>query len=247
MKISLITVCYNSEKTIEDTLKSVLNQTYKNYEYIIIDGLSKDNTLNIIKQYESRFNGKLKYISEKDNGLYDAMNKGIKLATGDMVGILNSDDILYDQNVFDLINKSFAKNIDGVYSNLVLMNNDFTKITRNFKSKKSTKKKGFHPPHPTLYVKKDIYNKYGNYNINYKIAADLDFMYRIINNNVNLKYIDSYFVKMRTGGLSTNGLKGYYKNFKESYKVLKNNNRKFPLLTNIYRIYDNLIKQKLSR
>ena len=247
MKISLITVCYNSEKTIEDTLKSVLNQTYENYEYIIVDGLSKDNTLSIIKQYEFKFNGKLKYISEKDNGLYDAMNKGIKLATGDMVGILNSDDILYDQNVFDLINKSFAKNIDGVYSNLVLMNNDFTKITRNFKSKKITKKKGFHPPHPTLYVKKDIYNKYGNYNINYKIAADLDFMYRIINNNVNLKYIDSYFVKMRTGGLSTNGLKGYYKNFKESYKVLKNNNRKFPLLTNIYRIYDNLIKQKLSR
>src|SRR5574344_628581 len=158
MKISLITVCYNSEETIEDTLKSVLNQTYRNYEYIIIDGLSKDNTLSIIKQYESKFNGKLKYISEKDKGLYDAMNKGIELATGDIVGILNSDDILYDENVFELINKSFDKDTDGVYSNLLLMNEDFTKVTRNFKSKKVTKKKGFHPPHPTLYLKKDIYD-----------------------------------------------------------------------------------------
>lgn len=247
MKISLITVCYNSSLTMVDTMESVLGQTYHNYEYIIIDGKSTDNTLNIIKSYQQKFKGKLKYISEKDKGLYDAMNKGIKLATGDIIGILNSDDILYDQNVFDLINKSFEKDTDGVYSNLVLMNNDFTKVTRNFKSKKLTKKKGFHPPHPTLYIKKDIYNKYGNYNINYRIAADLDFMYRIINNNVNLKYINSCFVKMRIGGLSTNGLKGYYKNFKESYEVLKNNNRKFPLLTNIYRIYDNLIKQKLSR
>ena len=247
MKISLITVCYNSEKTIEDTLKSVLNQTYKNYEHIIVDGLSKDNTLDIIKKYETKFNDKLKIVSEKDKGIYDAMNKGIKLATGDIIGILNSDDILYDENVFELISKSFDENTDGVYSNLVLMNEEFTKITRNFKSKTVTKKKGFHPPHPTLYVKKDIYDKYGNYNINYKIAADLDFMYRIINNNVNLKYIDTCFVKMRTGGTSTNGLKGYYKNFKEAYKVLKNNKRRFPLLTNIYRIYDNLIKQKLSR
>lgn len=247
MKISLITVCYNSEKTIEDTLISVLNQTYKNYEYIVVDGLSNDNTLGIIKQYENKFNDKLKCISEKDNGLYDAMNKGIKIATGDIIGILNSDDILYDENVFELISKSFYDDIDGIYSNLILMNNDFTKVTRNFKSKKITKKKGFHPPHPTLYVKSEIYNKYGNYNLDYRIAADLDFMYRIINNNVNLKYIDSCFVKMRTGGTSTNGLKGYYKNFKESYKVLKNNKRRFPLLTNIYRIYDNLIKQKVSR
>lgn len=246
MKISLITVCYNSEKTIKDTIESVLLQNYQNYEYIIIDGNSKDKTLDIIKSYENKFNSKLKYISEPDKGLYDAMNKGIALATGDIIGILNSDDILYDKSVFQNIVDNFT-NCDGVYSNLLLMNEDFTKITRNFKSKKLTKKKGFHPPHPTLYLKKEVFEKYGNYNLNYRIAADLDFMYRIINSNVNLKYVDSYFVKMRTGGVSTNGLKGYYKNFKESYKVLKNNNRRFPLLTNIYRIYDNLIKQKLMK
>lgn len=246
MKITLITVCYNSEKTIKDTIESVLKQTYKNYEYLIVDGNSKDKTLDIIKLYEKKFNNNLKYISEPDKGLYDAMNKGIKLATGDIIGILNSDDILYDENVFQKIIDNFENN-DGVYSNLVLMNEDFTKITRNFKSKEISKKKGWHPPHPTLYLKKEIYEKYGNYNINYKIAADLDFMYRIINNNVKLKYIDTCFVKMRTGGASTNGLKGYYKNFNESYKVLKNNERKLPLLTNIYRIYDNLIKQKIMK
>lgn len=246
MKITLITVCYNSEKTIKDTIESVLKQIYKNYEYIIIDGNSKDKTLDIIKSYEKKFNNNLKYISEPDKGLYDAMNKGIKLATGDIIGILNSDDILYDENVFQKIIDNF-KNNDGVYSNLVLMNEKFTKITRNFKSKEVSKKKGWHPPHPTLYLKKEIYEKYGNYNINYKIAADLDFMYRIINNNVKLKYVNTCFVKMRTGGASTNGLKGYYKNFKESYKVLKNNERKLPLLTNIYRIYDNLIRQKIMK
>lgn len=246
MKITLITVCYNSEKTIKDTIESVLKQTYKKYEYIIVDGNSKDKTLDIIKSYEKKFNNNLEYISESDKGLYDAMNQGIKLASGDVIGILNSDDILYDENVFQKIIDNFEEN-DGVYSNLVLMNEDFTKITRNFKSKELSKKKGWHPPHPTLYLKKEIYEKYGNYNINYKIAADLDFMYRIINNNVKLKYIDTCFVKMRTGGASTNGLKGYYKNFKESYKVLKNNERKLPLLTNIYRIYDNLIKQKIMK
>lgn len=246
MKISLITVCYNSEKTIKDTIESVLKQTYKNYEYIIIDGNSKDKTLDIIKSCEKKFNNNFKYISEPDKGLYDAMNKGIKLATGDIIGILNSDDILYDENVFQKIIDNFEEN-DGVYSNLLLMNEDFTKITRNFKSKEVSNKKGWHPPHPTLYLKKEIYEKYGNYNINYKIAADLDFMYRIINNNVKLKYVNTCFVKMRTGGASTNGLKGYYKNFKESYKVLKNNERKLPLLTNIYRIYDNLIKQKIMK
>ena len=135
MKISLITVCYNSEETIKDTIESVLKQTYRNYEYIIIDGKSKDKTLDIIKSYEKKFDSKLKYISESDEGLYDAMNKGIALATGDIIGILNSDDILYDKNVFQNVVDNFT-NCDGVYSNLLLMNEDFTKITRNFKSKK---------------------------------------------------------------------------------------------------------------
>ena len=237
MKISLITVCYNAEKTIEETMRSVLSQTEKNYEYIIVDGKSRDNTLSIVKSYEKLFGNKLKWISEKDNGIYDAMNKGIKLATGDIIGILNADDILAHENVFHQVIENI-KNNDGVYSNLLMLDQNMIKPYRLFKYKKNqNKKNGWHPPHPTLYLKKEIYKKYGNFNLNYKIAADLDFMLRIMNQKVKLKYVNDYFVFMRSGGESTAGLKGYTKNFLESYKVLKNNKVKFSLLINITRIF----------
>lgn len=207
MKISLITVCYNAEKTIEETMRSVLSQTEKNYEYIIVDGKSRDNTLSIVKSYEKLFGNKLKWISEKDNGIYDAMNKGIKLATGDIIGILNADDILAHENVFHQVIENI-KNNDGVYSNLLMLDQNMIKPYRLFKSKKNqNKKNGWHPPHPTLYLKKEIYKKYGNFNLNYKIAADLDFMLRIMNQKVKLKYVNDYFVFMRSGGESTAGLK----------------------------------------
>ena len=246
MKISIITVCFNSESTIKDTLDSVLSQTYKNYEYIIVDGKSTDNTLSIVDSYKDKFNGRMKVISEKDKGLFDAMNKGIKMATGDIIGIINSDDVLAHKNVF----QSIIDNIDGydgVYSNLLMLDENLDKTYRVLKYGEVSKKRGWHMPHPTLYVKKEVYNKYGYYNIDFRISADLDFMYRIIDKDVKFKFVDDYFVYMRSGGTSTNGLKGYYKNFKESYKVLKNNHRRFPLLTNIYRIYETLIKEKLQK
>jgi len=242
MKISIITVCYNSANTIKDTLESVLQQTYANYEYLIIDGKSKDNTLDIVNSYKDKFKDKLVVISEKDKGLYDAMNKGIKMATGDIIGIINSDDILAHENVF----KNVIKNIDdngGVYSNLLMLDENLQKPYRLLKSKKVSRYLGWHMPHPTLYLKKEVYEKYGNFNTKYRIAADLDFMLRIINNNVKLKYIDDYFVYMRSGGASTNGLKGYYKNFKDSYNVLKNNKRKLPFLTNCIRIIQTFIER----
>ncbi|MDD3453387.1 MAG: glycosyltransferase family 2 protein [Bacilli bacterium] len=237
MKISLITVCYNSSKTIEETLKSVLEQTYDNYEYIIVDGLSKDNTLEIIKKFEDKFNGKLKYISEKDKGLYDAMNKGILLAKGDIVGILNSDDILANKHVFEKIISKFDKDIDGIYSDLVFLDESTMSIpTRNFIAGKSSKKLGWHPPHPTLYLRKEVYNKIGVFDLNYRIAADYDFMLRMLNKKVNLLYIKEYLIKMRSGGVSTNGLKGYIKNLEEAHNVLKKNNIKFKLLSSFLRI-----------
>ena len=244
MKITIITVCYNSEKTIKDTLESVLSQTYNNYEYLIIDGKSSDNTLKIIQEYEKKFNGKLKYVSEKDTGLYNAMNKGIKMASGDVIGIINSDDILTHENVFQKIIDNI-KDVDGVYSNLLMLDENLNKPYRLFKSKNVSKKFGWHMPHPTLYLKKEVYDQYGLFNEKYKIAADLDFMLRIIRSNLKLKYVDDYFVYMRSGGASTNGLKGYYKNFKESYYVLKMNHVKFPLISNVLRTF-NVYFQKIK-
>lgn len=243
MKISIITVCYNSEKTIEDTIKSVLNQTYKNYEYLIIDGNSKDNTLEIIKKYEQKFVGKLKYISEKDKGLYDAMNKGINMANGDIIGIINSDDVLAHNDVFEKINQILKNdNFDGVYSDLLFLDDSLTKAVRKFIAHKPSKKYGWHPPHPTLYLKKQVYNKVGNFNVNYRIAADYDFMLRMIKNDYKLNYVKDYFVYMRTGGVSTNGLKGYIQNLKEANLVLKENKIKNPYICNITRIIKTMLQ-----
>ncbi len=237
-KISIITVCYNSEKTIEDTLKSVLSQTYDNYEYIIVDGLSKDKTIDIVKKYEKKFKGKLKYVSEKDNGLYDAMNKGIKMATGDIIGIINSDDIIACDSVFQqVVDKIEDTNCDGVYSNLLIKDENLEKVVRVFKSKKGNYKLGWYPPHPTLYLRKEVYDKYGNFDTDYRITADYDFMIRIMKNNISLEYINTDFTYMRSGGVSTNGLKGYWKSFKESYKVLRKNRIHFPLFVNILRTF----------
>ena len=247
MKISIITVCYNSEKTIEETIKSVLLQAYDNYEYLIIDGKSKDNTLDIVKKYEKKFKGKLKYISEKDNGLYDAMNKGIKMATGDVIGIINSDDILANEKVFEKINNAFINNeCDAVYSDLVFLDEETMTIpTRNFIAHKYSKRMGWHPPHPTLYLKKEVYDEVGYFNTNYRIAADLDIMMRIIHKDYKFYYIKEYLVKMRSGGVSTNGLKGYLKNLKEANVVLRKNNVKFAYIVNFFRIFKTF-KQGLS-
>lgn len=239
MKISLITVTYNSEKTLSETFESVLKQKYDNYEHIIVDGLSKDKTMDIVKSYEKKYNGKLRYISEKDSGLYDAMNKGIKMATGDIIGILNSDDILANDLVFEKIIETFNNDkCDGTYSDLVFMDEETMKIpTRNFIAHKYSKKMGWHPPHPTLYLKKEIYDEIGNFNTSYRIAADLDFMMRMIKSGYKLSYIKEYLILMRSGGVSTNGLKGYLKNLKEANVVLKKNNIKFYHIINIFRIF----------
>lgn len=248
MKISIITVCYNSENTIEDTIKSVLNQDYDNYEYLIIDGKSTDNTLKIVRKYEKKFKGKLRIISEKDKGIYDAMNKGIKLATGDIIGLINSDDVLAAPNAFSLIiNKFKNSNCDGVYSNLIIKDENLNSIVRVFNAGHGNYKLGWYPPHPTLYLKKDVYLKYGNYSLDYKIVSDYDFMVRIMKNNINLEYIDKYLVYMRSGGVSTDGLKGYYKSFCESLKALKNNGIVFPFFVNIIRIVKVLYQSLMGK
>lgn len=250
MKISIITVTYNSSKTLKDTLESVLKQTYKNYEHIIVDGLSKDNTMEIVKEYEDKYDGKLKYISEKDTGLYDAMNKGIKMATGDIVGILNSDDIYANEKVLEKIAATFNKEqCDGTYADLIFMDEEtMSKPQRIWKSPKGKLENGWHPAHPTLYLKKEVYDKIGLFNLEYRIVADYDFMIRMMKNkDIKLKYINDYIVYMRVGGTSTAGIKGYVKNLKEAQKALIKNNVKYPYIVNGKRIVKTIIQMIKSK
>ena len=208
MKVSIITVCYNSEKTIEDTIRSVAGQTYKDIEYIIVDGGSTDQTNEIVKKYSDIVSV---HVSEKDNGLYDAMNKGIKLATGDVVGILNSDDFFVsDDSLAELMDGFSSPDIDAVYSDLVYVESENTNnVTRLYSSKifkKSLIKFGIMLPHPTFYAKKNIYNNYGLYKLSYRVAADFEFIARCVMNNVKLHRVPSITVKMREGGISSSGV-----------------------------------------
>lgn len=236
MKISIITITYNSEKTIADTIKSVLVQTYKNIEYIIIDGKSSDKTLKIINKYKKK---KFKIISEKDYGIYDALNKGISLATGDIIGFLHSDDVFYDKQVLFNIAKTFENyNIDSLYGDLLYVNAQNTnKIIRYWKSKdfnKSSFKAGWMPAHPTFYVKKEIYKKYGNFNINLKISADYELMLRFLyKNTISTKYLPLILVKMRMGGTSNVNLKNRLIANQEDKKAWEMNNLNMPFYTNI--------------
>jgi glycosyltransferase involved in cell wall biosynthesis len=234
MKISVITVCFNSAKTIEDTIQSVLSQDYPNVEYIIVDGGSKDATLDIVKKYSANISH---FISEPDKGIYDAMNKGIALATGDVVGILNSDDVYYDSQVLSHIAKAFeVTNADAVYGDLVYVaSNNLEKVTRVWKSKPYTEGaflKGWMPPHPTFYVKKSCYNRLGNYTLKLKSAADYELMLRFIHKHkISVAYIPKTFVKMRVGGESNVSLKNRIRANKEDRMAWKMNGLKANALT----------------
>ena len=250
MKISIITATYNSASTIKDTIESILGQTYTDFEHIIVDGLSKDNTLEIVKSYEDKYNGRLKIISEKDSGLYDAMNKGVKNAAGDVIGILNSDDVYADETVLEKIAEKFKEtNCDATYGNLIYMDETMQKPVRFWKEKPNGElEKGWQIAHPTLYLTKAAYQKVGGYNLKYRIAADYDFVIRLmLDKDLKKEYIDYYLVHMRTGGTSTDGFKGYKKSLKDSYNVLKDNGLKHPKIINFRRVVKtifNMVKPK---
>lgn len=228
--VSIITVCYNSEKYIRDTMESVLNQTYDNIEYIIVDGKSRDNTLDIIKEYESKFNGRMKWISESDEGIYDAMNKGINLATGDIIATINSDDVYADNKVLENIIRVFnVEHCDACYGNVEMVNrDDLNQISRVWKTDSdkyfSQLKYGWVPAHPSFFAKKRLYDEYGNFDLDFKIAADFDLICRFIEkNNIKLSYLDKTLVKMRIEGTSNNSLKAIYQGNKEAFLSLKKN------------------------
>ncbi|MDD9196717.1 glycosyltransferase family 2 protein [Aliivibrio sp. S3MY1] len=211
MKVSIITVCYNSEKTIEDTLKSVQSQCYSGIEYIVIDGGSKDSTNEIISKYKDIVSV---HISEQDNGLYDAMNKGIALATGDIVGVLNSDDIFVDESVVQNLVNSIGDN-SGIYADVGFYSeHDFSDKKRHYSSKgfvKSKFSRGMMPAHPSFYVRKECYEKAGLYRTDFKIASDFDMVLRIFSlPNTSFAYLEKEIVKMRLGGVSTSGFMSNY-------------------------------------
>ncbi len=208
MKVSIVTVCFNSDKTIEDTLKSIKSQTYSNIEYILVDGLSKDCTNDIIKNYDDIVSI---HISEKDNGLYDAMNKGISLASGDIVGILNSDDVLADESVIEEIVAGFDDvSVDAVYSDLIYVSeHNLNKPTRLYSSKVFSKrmiKFGIMLPHPTFYVRKRCYEELGLYKTTYRVAADFELLARFMSKGIKAIRLPFISVKMREGGISSSGL-----------------------------------------
>lgn len=213
LKISIITATYNSGKTIKDTLSSVLNQSYKNYELIIKDGGSNDNTVEICREYENLFEGRLKVISEPDKGIYDAMNRGIDNASGDIVGILNSDDFYTSDDILDRIAKEFSanKDLDAIYGDIHFVSPDnLTKCTRYYSSsyfRPSLLRFGFMPAHPSFYVRKEVYDKYGLYDLQFRTSSDFEWIVRLFAKyHIRAKYIKKDFVTMRTGGESTAGI-----------------------------------------
>lgn len=230
MKISIITVSFNSSSTIKDTIESVLSQTYNDIEYIIVDGNSTDNTVEIIKSYEPQFKGRLRWISEPDKGLYDAMNKGIRMATGDVIGIINSDDFYHRKDVLSQVAEAFysEKNIQCVYGDVRFIHpNNLDKTVRYYAAKNFQPKRfrfGFMPPHPTFFTYKSNFDKFGYYQIDYKIAADYELLIRFLyKNKLRYKYLHLDMLKMRMGGTSTSSLKSNYILNKEIVRACKEN------------------------
>jgi glycosyltransferase len=227
MKISIITSVWNNKETIKDAIESVLAQTYKNIEYIVVDGASSDGTIEIVQRYRDKIT---KFVSEKDKGIYDGLNRGISLASGDVVAFLHSDDIYASDTIIEKVAKVFEsdENIDGVYGDLVYTSkNDTNKVLRYWKSKdfdKSLLAKGWMPAHPTLFLKKEVYDKHGKFNLNFKIAADYDFMLRVLKSGIKVKYLSKVLYKMRVGGESNKSIKNIILKSKEDLKALKKNN-----------------------
>jgi glycosyltransferase involved in cell wall biosynthesis len=243
IKVTIVTVCYNSHRYIDHCIKSVLNQSYPNIEYIIIDGGSTDNTLERIKSYGSKID---KLISERDNGIYDAMNKGLKMASGDYIGILNSDDFYIDNKVIEkVVNRLHQDNSDSLYADLIYVDNANTdKQVRYWKSgpfKRDSFKTGWHPPHPTFFVRNEIYKRFGYFFVDFKLAADFELMLRFLEKaQISVSYLPEPIVKMRMGGASNKSISNIIRQNIECYKSFKKNNLHVSFLYPIYRLLPKL-------
>jgi glycosyltransferase len=254
MKFSIITVTYNSFDTVQETLESVLSQTCCEIEYIVVDGQSKDHTIDIIKEYESRFNNRMQWISEPDQGIYDALNKGIRLATGDVIGVLHSDDVFSSTDVLLMIQHAFeVAKVDVVYGDLVYVKRfKPTKIIRYWESKPFNSnliQRGWMPPHPTVFMRRAVYQETGLYDPQLQISADYDLLLRVLlNNRFRMVYLPQIIVKMRGGGTSNRTLKNILQKMSEDYCSLRRNCIPSPILVlflkNITKLHQLVIRKR---
>jgi glycosyltransferase involved in cell wall biosynthesis len=225
MKISIVTPTYNSETVIKNCLESVASQSYKNFEHLVIDGASTDGTVQVLNEYSKSI---FKIVSERDNGIYDAMNKGINLATGEIVGFLNSDDFYINNNILAKVADIFIEDtlLDACYADLLYTDKlDTSRIVRYYKSKKFVPgafAKGWCPPHPTFFLRRSVFERFGYFNLNYSIAADVELMMRLLEiNNIRARYVPELWVKMRMGGVTNRNLKNIWNQNQEVLRALR--------------------------
>lgn len=246
MKFTIITVVFNNRYTIEDAIKSVINQTGVEIEYIVIDGGSNDGTVEIVSKYNNLIS---KFISESDSGIYDAMNKGVKFASGEIIGFLNSDDIFENDCVLSTIHDHFLleNKLDGIYGDLAYVKKDnVNQVIREWKSKdyyENFFEEGNVPPHPSLYLRKEVYEKIGGFNTFFKLASDYDFMLRVFKSQCfNIIYLPKRFVRMRLGGATNQNFRNIYLGNLEILKSWDLNNYKMPFLLMPKRLIKRLLQ-----
>jgi len=232
MKVSIVTAVYNAQEYVEDCIRSVMSQTYQDVEYIVIDGNSTDRTLDIIRKYADKIHI---LRSEVDQGMYDALNKGIALATGDIIGILNSDDLFANADILvHVVQYIQSQQADAVFGNLnYVKRDDISQITRKWVSNPFNRndfKTGWMPAHPTLFIKKSCFDQHGGYSLDYGTAADYELMLRFLYKyKIKAVFIDKLLVNMRTGGLSNGSFRKLYFAFINDYKAIVNTGFRFPL------------------
>ncbi len=225
MKISVVTAVYNNASTIAQALESALSQRYTHVELIVVDGGSTDGTQDVIARYRDQI---AIHVSEKDGGIYDALNKGVRLATGDVVGFLHSDDLFADTECLSRVAMAMSDpSVDACYADLNYVRKDApSEVVRAWKSGVFTSSKvrrGWMPPHPTLYVRRPIYEGLGGFDITYRIAADYDWMLRLMGQRINMLYIPHVHVLMRVGGASNRSLKNIIRKSREDFRALRTN------------------------
>jgi glycosyltransferase involved in cell wall biosynthesis len=223
MKISVITAVYNNASTIRDALESTLSQRYDNVELIVVDGASTDGTKEIIEQYRDRIGG---FVSERDGGIYDALNKGVRMATGDAIGFLHSDDLFANRDVLSRVADSMRDpTVDACYGDLCYVRKDSPEVVvRTWKAREYTREKlraGWMPPHPTLYVRRPVFVCVGEFNLKYRIAADYDWTLNLLGRSKKVSYIPSVQVLMRVGGASNRSIKNIVRKSREDFDVLR--------------------------